>query len=200
MGFPENLFNKLFPDRQQNKPVQVMELLRRNVQYRQAFDEWKINEESKVLVKEIERSYYLEKNQIQGKYTIHLFRSPAANGFALTQHPDLSPQVFQFLLDLWRDRILATGYRLANTDRQIRDKGAYVETTEKHYLKPPLTKNQPQAEQRFGNVLLEFVIRDQEPAYIKVLATTYSDRIFTPPKPFDDLLDQLFKLNQDPSL
>lgn len=193
MGFPENLFKQLFPDRGEKQPMQLTELIRRSSQYQKEYDFWKISGETKALVKEIERSYYLKKNGINGGFTIHLFQSAAANGFALPWHPGLSPQVFPFLLDLWRDRVLATGYRLANTDRQIREIGSGVQTTEKHYLKPPLTKNKPLTEQRYGNVLLEYVLTDQEPEYIKVMATTYSDRLFTEPQPFDDLLDQLFQ-------
>lgn len=193
MGFPENLFKQLFPNKGENQALQVRELIRRSSQYQKEYDYWKISGETKALVKEIERSYYLKKNGIKGGFTIHLFQSPAANGFALLWEPGFSPQQFTFLLDLWRDRVLATGYRLANTDRQIREKGSMVQTTEKHYLKPPLTKNQPLTEQRFGNVLLEYVLTDRQPEFIKVMATTYSDRLFSQPQPFDDLLDQLFQ-------
>lgn len=195
MEFLDNLFGKLFPEKKENRPVQVMELLRRSNKYQLAYATWKESPEARQILKEIDRSYYLKRNQIQGDYTIHLFQSAAANGFAITYHPALSPQFFQFLLDFWRDRMLAIGYRLANTDRQIRDKDTYVETVEKHYLKPPLTKNQAQAEQRFGNVLLEYVLVDQQPSYIKVLATIYSDRLFTEALSFEELLEQLFSMD-----
>lgn len=195
MEFLDNLFGKLFPEKKENRPVQVMELLRRSHKYQMAYATWKESPEAAQILKAIDRSYYLKRNQIQGDYNIHIFQSAAANGFALTYHPALSAQFFQFLLDFWRDRMLAIGYRLANTDRQIREKNSYVEIVEKHYLKPPLTKNKPLAEQRFGNVLLEYMLVDQQPSYIKVMATIYSDRLFTEALSFDDLLEQLFSMD-----
>lgn len=194
MAFLDNILNQLFPDREDKRKVQVLEELRRSENYLAAYQSWKESPEAEELVKAVERSYYLKKNQIQGNYAVHLFQSPAANGFALTHHPSLSPRTFQFLLDFWRDRVLALGYRLANTDRQIREKEQFVETIEKHYLKPPLSKNTAQAEQRFGNVLLEYVLVDQQPSYLKVMVTIYSDRLFTEAQPFDDLLEHLFSL------
>ena len=194
MDFLDNLWNQWFPDKKEKRKIQVLEELHRSESYEAAYLSWRTGKEVEDLIKAVERSYYLKKNQIQGEYPIHLFHSAAANGFALTYHPGLSPRTFQFLLDFWRDRMIALGYRLANTDRQIREKEHFVETIEKHYLKPPLTKNSPVAEQRFGNVLLEYVLVDQEPSYLKVMATIYSDRLFTEAQPFDDLLEHLFSI------
>lgn len=193
MAFLDNLWDRLFPNDKDKRPVQVMEELRRSTHYKNSYNTWKESSEAKSLLKAVERSYYLKKNHIQGEYALHLFQSASANGFALTHHPSLDPQTFQFLLDFWRDRMLALSYRLANTDRQIREKGNYVETIEKHYLKPPLSRNQAQADQRFGNVLLEYVLIDQQPSYLKVMVTVYSDRLFTEAQPFDELLDHLFQ-------
>ncbi len=169
-----------------------MELLVRSEDYKKKYRNWMSSGEAVKLIKRVERSYYLKKNRMKGDYEVHLFNSPAANGFALTYHPDISPVEFQFLLDYWRDRTLLLNYRLANTDRQLREKENYIQTTEKHYLKPPLTMGQKKSEQRYGNILLEYVLINHQPNYIKLMVTIYSDHLFTTADPFDELVDYLF--------
>ena len=70
-----------------------------------------------------------------------------------------------------------------------------VKVTEKFYFKPPL---QLPAEgelisQLYGNVALEKVTVNNEPSYIKLLATVYSDRLYQDAKPFDQLMDGIFE-------
>ena len=192
MAFFDNLIDKLFPGRHQNKPVEVTEPLVRSPAYLEKYQQWKNSSEASQLIKEVERSFYLKKNQIKGDFELHLFNSPAANGFALSYHPDISEQEFQYLLDYWRDRTMELNYRLANTDRQMREKGSYVQTTEKHYLKPPISKNKAKTEQRYGNILLEYVAINQQASYLKLMVTIYSDHLFTKAEPFDELVDHLF--------
>lgn len=194
MAFIDDLFKKLFPGRQANRQFQVMEELRRSQAYQQAYGQWLGSKEAQELIGAVEKSYYLKKNQVAGEYPVHLFESAAANGFALSYHPNIQARQFQFLLDYFRDRVLTLGYRLANTDRQIKEKESYIKTTEKHYLKPPLSKGRI-ADQRYGNVLLEYVLIDQQPSYLKLMVTIYTDHLFTEAQAYDELLDYLFSLD-----
>ena len=192
MSFFDMLIDKLFPGRDLHKPVEVMELLVRSHAYQQRYLEWKGSPEATKLVKAVERSFYAKKKQDKEGYEIHLFQSPAANGFALTYHPGISQLEFQFLLDFWRDRMLALNYRVANTDRQISEKETYVKTTEKHFLKPPFLRSGEKTEQAYGNVLLEYVLVNQQASYLKLMVTTYSDRQFTTAAPYMELVEHLF--------
>lgn len=191
MAFLEDLFNKLFPEKT-NRPVEVQEELHRSSAYLNTYEEWKQSPEAATLLRRVEKSYHMQKNQTEGLYPVHLFNSAAANGFALSYHPSISRQEFHYLLDYWRDRVLSLGYRLANTDRQIKDKETYIQTTEKHYLKPPINRKPPKTEQRYGNILLEYVLIDNQPSYLKLMVTIYTDHLFTKAEPFEELVEFLF--------
>lgn len=195
MAFMESLFDKLFPGKNANRQVQVMEELHRSPAYQEAYGQWSGSPEARGLIAAVEKSYYLKKNHIAGEYPVHLFESAAANGFALSYHPNIQARQFQFLLDYFRDRVLRMGYRLANTDRKIKEKESYISTTEKHYLKPPISKDRKIADQRYGNILLEYVLIDQQPSYLKLMVTIYSDHLFTEAQAYDELLDYLFSLD-----
>jgi hypothetical protein len=192
MTFLDDIINKLFPGRANERPVAVQEELHRSSNYLKTYDEWKNSPEAADLLRRVENSFRMKESQVEGLYPIHLFNSAAANGFALSYHPTISRQEFHYLMDFWRDRVLAMGYRLANTDRQIREKETYIQTTEKHYLKPPLSRGKTIAEQRYGNILLEYVLIDNEPSYLKVMVTTYTDHLYTKAESYDELLEMLF--------
>lgn len=193
MAFLDDLIKKLFPERQKSRPVEVQEELRRSESYLQAYSEWKSSGEAEELLRKVKTSYQMKSGGIEGLYPVHLFNSAAANGFALSYHPTISRQEFRFLLDYLRDRVLDLGYRLANTDHQIRDKETYIQTTEKHYLKPPISRAQAKkAEQHYGNILLEYVLIDNQPSYLKLMVTIYTDHLYTEAQPYDELIEQLF--------
>lgn len=193
MSFLDEIFNKLFPKEQPNHKIAVQEELQRSSSYQEAYTNWKSSSEATLLLERIKKSYNMKKTGMEGLYPVHLFNSAAANGFALSYHPTISRREFHFLLDYWRDKMLSLDYRLANTDTQTKDKGEYVQTTEKHYLKPPITRNKPKAEQHYGNILLEYVLVDDQPSYLKLMITTYKDHLFTEAKPHEELLEKLFE-------
>jgi hypothetical protein len=69
-----------------------------------------------------------------------------------------------------------------------------VKVTQKFYFKPPIklpTQNEL-ISQLYGNIVIEKVSLNNQPNYLKFLATFYSDRLYQDPNPFDQLLDRLF--------
>ncbi|WP_051049925.1 hypothetical protein [Nafulsella turpanensis] len=195
MAFLDDLLKQLFPEPNQNEAVQVKEELKRNERYLQHYKVWKESSYLADLLRAVEVSYHSKKNRKEGMYHMHLFQSAPANGFALSYHPAIGARSFQFLFDYLRDQVLQLDYRLQNTDRHIRDRGTYVQTTEKHYLKPNSPLHQKLNNQRYGNILLEHVLIDQQPSYLKLLVNVYSDHLFTEALSFDDLLSKLFRVS-----
>jgi hypothetical protein len=47
--------------------------------------------------------------------------------------------------------------------------------------------------QLYGNVAIEKITLNNQPNYLKVLATFYSDRLYQDPMPFEELVNQLFE-------
>lgn len=192
MALFDDIWDQLFSAQPNRQPVTVREELVRSPAYMQQYVEWKSSVQPQALVREIGKAYYFKRNRINGFYQVHLLQSAPANGFALSYHPKIGETTFKFLFDYWRDRMLSLGYRLKNTDRQTREMPAYVQTTEKHYLKPPARLKHLPINQLYGNVLLEHVQINRQPSYLKVQVNIYADHLYTEALSFDELAEHLF--------
>jgi hypothetical protein len=90
---------------------------------------------------------------------------------------------------------LREGYILNIAERQFFNEKDHVKKVEKYYLKTPISRNiieNQKIEQKFGNILLELIFINDKPLYLKLLATTYSDRMYNLPYPFENLLNVIF--------
>ncbi len=197
MTYFDKLFGKLFPDKDSDKARAIHEVLKRSPQVQKEFDDWKDSGEREELIKELAMAYYYKKTNIRSEIDIHLFNTAYANGFALSYHERIGSKNFQHLADYFRDKVIKMGYRLVNADRRILDRGNYVESIEKYYLKPPLSaedlaQHSVQNNQMFGNISIEHVLIDNQPSYLKVLASIYSDRQFLEAESYDDFVTALF--------
>jgi len=203
MSFFDKIVKKVFP--KTDNPavgVAVHEVLKRNNREIEEFDNWKINPVYFQLLEDVAQAYYYKKTGIQSDITVHLFQSAYANGFAISYLPEIGKKQFQHLFEFFKERVLEMGYRLANADRQIIDKKSYVETREKYYMKPPLNLQQSAdvltpSEQLYGNVSLEYVLTNDNPQYIKLLVSIYSDRLYKHALSYDEFVDRLFEIDND---
>ncbi len=130
--------------------------------------------------------------RLSGTGDLHLMRTPQATGLQLRRPEGSTSDDLRHLMDLWRDRVLAEGYRVQNSDVRL---GTDVSLRERHYLKPLITASDLAGplDQRYGNVLLEAFGPADGPLYLRALITVYSDRNYTPALPALPLLDRLFE-------
>ena len=194
MNFFEKIIRQLFSSPSQKAPM-VSEPLKRKDAERSKYFEWQNSGAYKVLWDRLYQAYQARLNQEMGLWDIHLLQMKAANGFALTYPNDLSQQEFQHLFDLLKDRVLNLPYQLVNANRQIFDKDDYVETKEKYYLKP-IIDFQDTSElynQRYGNIIIEQILIDDRPSYLKLVANIYSDRLYTKALGFDVFMREIFE-------
>jgi len=131
---------------------------------------------------------------VKTELKFHILSTPYANGFALTYHPSIGIQAFNCFFDYLKDQVKNIAYQLNNSSRKIYDKPSYVETKEKYYLKPPLKaiEDNELFDQLYGNISIEYILIDEKPSYIKLVASIYSDRLYTKALPFEDLAKKLF--------
>lgn len=201
MSFFDKVFKKVFSN--DDNPVigvAVHEVLTRTHREQKAFDAWKSSPVYAQLLEEVAQAYYYKKTGIRSDITIHLFQSAYANGFAVNYVPRIGKKHFQYLFDAFKERVMEMSYRIANADRQIIDKKSYVETREKYHLKPPL--NLPEdaggtSEQLYGNISIEQILADNQPQYIKVLVSIYSDRLYTNALSYDDFVVRLLAVKEE---
>ena len=52
---------------------------------------------------------------------------------------------------------------------------------------------EPPIDQRYGNISLELILYNDKPHYLKLMASVYSDRLYSEPESFSDLVELLFE-------
>ncbi|MEM1135694.1 MAG: hypothetical protein AAGI07_07620 [Bacteroidota bacterium] len=195
MSFFDKIYNKLFSNGKGNsKEAFVSEQLIRGEQYKRDYFRW-INEGIyKIHLDSIYSAYQKKLQKIDDEFKVHVLSTPYANGFALSYHPSLSTSDFSFLFDYFKDQAVNLGYQLNNSGRKIYDRPNYVEAKEKFYLKPPLQDIQQGElfDQMYGNILIEQILVDSKPSYMKFVANIYSDRLYTKALEFEELLSKVF--------
>jgi hypothetical protein len=192
-NFFDDLLKKVFPN-QGKQPLAVKENFALKEKELQDLARWMITPEATQLFALIFRNYHYKRAQINEQPELHVFSSDYANGFAVSYDPPLNPHSFSLLFLALSRQILGLGYEQVSLDRKLEEVNDQVKTTEKFYFKPPLQlpKAGELISQLYGNIALEKITIDNQPSYLKLLATVYSDRLYHNAQPFDELMDRLF--------
>lgn len=130
--------------------------------------------------------------------------TPSSKGFVIyffkTRY---SRRDVQHFFDYLKERVLALDYRTQVSDLRTYHRPEWVETVERHYLKPRpafMRKDTPlhasgkpveKFDQRYGNIMIEFHLRDDQSHFLKFRATSYKDHLFTEPEEFKQLMQVL---------
>lgn len=197
-NFLEDLFNKVFKDSGKS-PMNLKENYVLKDSEIQEAEVWIKGEEGQMLLAKLYKNYHFKRAQINDHPQVHIFDSRYAKGFAITFEDPFTPQTFSRVFLAFAQRVLALGYQQVSLDRKMEEVNDQVKVTEKFYFKPPLQipVDGEQISQLYGNIAIEKVSVNNQPNYLKFLATFYSDRLYQDPKPFDHMLDRLFDANTD---
>lgn len=99
----------------------------------------------------------------------------------------------QRFMDFLNKKIKDNGYKTHVADYKLYTKNNHPERLERFYLKPKLMPTiDGKAQQLFGNILIELIIRDDKPRQLKFQATTYTDHQFVEGKSFEELMNLIF--------
>ncbi|MDP2041488.1 MAG: hypothetical protein Q8S14_11650 [Algoriphagus sp.] len=193
-SFLDDLFKKVFKPSDKS-PMRLKENFVIKEIEQTDLDLWIETEESAQLFALVYKNYHFKRTGINGRPQVHIFDSPYANGFAVTYENPFNAKSFSRLFLAFSQRLLALGYEQVSLDRKFEEINDQVKVTEKFYFKPPiqLPAEGELISQLYGNVSLEKVTIDNEPSYIKLLATVYSDRLYQDAKSFDQLMDGIFE-------
>lgn len=193
-SFLDDLFKKVFKPSDKS-PMRLKENFVIKEIEQTDLDLWIETEESAQLFALVYKNYHFKRTGINGRPQVHIFDSPYANGFAVTYENPFNAKSFSRLFLAFSQRLLALGYEQVSLDRKFEEINDQVKVTEKFYFKPPiqLPAEGELISQLYGNVSLEKVNVDNEPSYIKLLATVYSDRLYQDAKSFDQLMDGIFE-------
>ncbi|SMG44263.1 hypothetical protein SAMN05661096_03113 [Marivirga sericea] len=191
MSFFEQIIAKIFPKEKKNM-ILTNEVLKRSQQEFNSYEDWYASDVSGKILEKIFRAYHLKKTDIKDPIPIALLQSDKANGFAVANCSSLLDSDYKMLLEHFKKQILAIGYRQSGSNRKVTAEQDRVTTKEFYYLKPPI-QMEPPIDQRYGNISIELILHDDKPYYLKLTASVYSDRLYSEPESFSDLVEKLFE-------
>lgn len=189
MDWIDGLKNKLFGGAVQKTGQLHHALLKRSVAFEVKHSNWLNSGLYRELSQEL--NALLEQEVRHGDTTeLHLLRNAKATGMQLERPAHWPADCLHHLMDAFREQIIALGYRTQMSDLRISMSGEY---RERHYLKPIWSSDIPGAaiDQRYGNILIEVWGTENEAEHLKVLATVYHDRLYSPAASGMELLSLL---------
>lgn len=121
--------------------------------------------------------------------------TPSQKGFVIhfykTQY---SRRDVTHLLDYFKAQVKQLDYRSQLSDTRTFNRSKWVETIERHYLKPqPSFDTTQKIDQKYGNVMIELDFRDDRPYRLKFSATSYQDHLFQDANDFKELIQMVLQ-------
>ncbi|WP_258104125.1 hypothetical protein [Marinoscillum sp. MHG1-6] len=194
MSFFDQVYQKLFP--RKSRGVILHEVLKRSHNYSDHYQLWRDSELSNTLLNEISESLRLKEQGIVISPDVHQFRGDYSNGIAISYHEDIEKDHFQFLFDLLAERVKELGYKISVSDNLVTEKEGIIESKEKHYLKSRLSNERP-IDQKYGNIIIEYIKINDQPSFIRLMALAYNDRLYKDPENFQELAAYLFNTEKN---
>lgn len=121
---------------------------------------------------------------------IDFLNTPSMKGFVIHFHQtQYSKRDAIHFLDFLKERVSSLNYRTQLSDVRTYSKPKWVESVQKHYLKPRTTFEEGiKIDQQYGNVSIDLVLRDERPYHLRFSATSYSDHLYEEAKDFGELV------------
>jgi len=204
MSFVDDLIKKVFAN---SKPTQTnttkgtsvkSEKLIRNYQFLDDFKQWKKDPNTSVLLNSIKQEVKNKQLNLQTNYELGFMDLPSAKGIIIYPISQNSNYNSSFLADLIKENTQALGYVNYQSKSEIEELSKGCQKTESHYLKVSYkslikTDNKKQ-NQLYGNLMIENVWLNEQPKYLKILATYYHGRAYATPLLFSDYLNNVIAL------
>jgi hypothetical protein len=170
------------------------ELLVRSTDEKLAYESWKGSLPCRRLFNLLAEQYAIHQSNPTGvDAALTFLQTDSSNGFALHfDRLDFAKQDAPQLLDFLKEKTLALNYRPQLSNTRTWPEKDWVQTVQRHYLKPRQTWVEGQKiDQRYGNVTIELVLRNDRPHLLTFRATSYSDRLYGKADDFHQLMQAL---------
>lgn len=166
------------------------ELIERDEAELADYEHWKNTLGSKRLLNWLQDQYAVYLGEGRGDEAIGFLDTPSTKGFVIyfyqTQYTEREIQHFFHYL---KERVQDLDYRVDISDRRVFSRKTWVETVERHYLKPrKIYEEGKLMEQAFGNVTILFEKRDGRPHNLRLKATVYQDALYEEGRSFRALM------------
>ncbi len=189
-------FRALFQQSKESSPSKplVHELIVRSEEEKQDYLRWKETLVFRRLRDWLQEQYVLFLHQPdQLAETVEFLQTPSSKGFAVFFNKTrYSSREVTHFFDFLKERVLEQEYRVQVSDVRSYERPNWVETVQRHYLKPrPQMDEAGKLRQRFGNITIEFILRNDQPYQLRFRATAYKDHLFQEAEDFKQLFTAL---------
>jgi hypothetical protein len=196
-------FKDLFKAEQESSSLKpyINEPLERSKEEVENYEHWKRTLAKQRLLDWLNAQYALftMSGESEIDKTIDFLNTPSSKGFVIHFNEQFhNRQDIIYLFDYLKERFLAMNYKSYMSDirtyNQSRNDKTWVETIERHYLKPRFkVLDDNTFDQRFGNIKIELLFRNDVIRNLQFSATRYHDRNYKEASTFNDLMRELLQ-------
>ena len=196
-------FKDLFKAEQESSSIKpyINEPLERSEEEKEAYELWKRTLAKQRLLDWINAQYatFTISGESEIDKTIDFLNIPSSKGFVIHFNDQFhNRKNIIHLFDYLKELVLEMNYKLYMSDirtyNKTRNDKTWVETIERHYLKPRIKVLENNTfDQRFGNIRIELLFRNDQIRNLKFSATRYHDRSYKEANTFNDLMRELLK-------
>jgi hypothetical protein len=189
-------FKGLFKKAENSSPTQPLlhEMIQRSAEEKEDYEFWKNTLVCQRMLNWLHEQYLIfrvEPDNIDE--AIDFLDTPSSKGvvvyFFKTQY---SLRDVTHFFDHLKEQVLQLNYRTQISDLRSYERNDWVETVQRHYLKPrPAQNDQGQSEQQYGNIMIELTLRNDQIFNLKFRATTYRDHKFAVAQDFVQLMQSV---------
>ncbi|MBK7871283.1 MAG: hypothetical protein IPJ74_11700 [Saprospiraceae bacterium] len=191
-NYLKNLFNKS----EESSPSQpyLHEMIERSEEEKSDYAHWKETLVRRRLTDWLNDQYAIFRvlpNDIDE--AMDFLDTPSSKGFVIHFYKtNYSRRDVTHLLDYLREQVLGLDYRTQISDSRTFNRPNWVETIERHYLKPkPDFQHEGKFNQKYGNITIEMSLRNEQPHQLKFQATSYKDHLFKDAHDFEELMQEV---------
>lgn len=190
----------LFKSGEESSPSNplIHEVIQRSEVYLSEYENWKNKHSSKRLLKWLSTQYGIFLTFPDNiDEALDFLELQSSNGFVVHFHKtNYSKKEINFLFDFFKEQVCELGYLTQISDTRTYNRPNWVETVDRHYLKPRSsfmkeTEEKQLFNQKYGNVMIELLIRDEKIHNLKFRATSYKDHLYNEASDFKELMKKL---------
>jgi hypothetical protein len=188
----------LFKEAEESSPSNpaIHEMIERSEEERQQYEHWLGSLVKRRLVDWLDNQYAIYRVSPDDiDEAMDFLHTPSSKGFVIHFHKtNYNRQEITHFFDFLKDQMKGLNYKVQISDTRTYNQKNWVETVERHYLKPrPRFEAGKKIDQRFGNVTIELVLRNDRVYQLKLQATSYRDHLYQEAEEFRDLMQAILQ-------
>lgn len=168
----------------------IHEMIERDEAELQDYEQWKKTLAKQRLLNWLMDQYAVFRNSGRLDTSIDFLNTPSSKGFVIHFHKtQYSKREITHFFHYLKERVQELEYRVQISDRRIFPRSTWIETQERHYLKPRNKYTEGKLiNQRFGNITIELEQRNDVVYNLRLRATVYKDALYKDANSFPALM------------